>query len=127
MKQILILLFPIFFNWNISAQNYSFDYNNSGQRVCLVSSEVNTANNEVKILFLDYLNNATNPIFIYRRAFGTTNWTAVANALPAGTSQWIDNNVNPGEIWEYQVRRQNTWNYGNQTYDAVGYTMGVLA
>lgn len=127
MKQILILLFPLFFNWDLSAQNYSFDYNNSGQRVCLVSSEVNTANNEVKILFLDYLNNATNPIFIYRRALGTTNWTAVASALPAGSLQWIDNNVNPGEIWEYQVKRQNTWNYDNQVYDAVGYTMGVVA
>ena len=127
MKKIVILLFTLFLNWNLSAQNYSFDYNNSGQRVCLVSSEVNTANNEVKILFLDYLNNDTNPIFVYRRAFGTTNWTAVANALPAGTSQWIDSNVNPGEIWEYQVKRQNTWNYDNQTYDAVGYTMGALA
>ena len=127
MKQILILLLTLFLNWNLFAQNYSFDFNSSGRRVCLVSSEINSGNNEVKILFLDSFNNATEPIFVYRRALGSSTWTSVANSLPAGTAQWIDNNVNPGEIWEYQVKRQNTWNYTNQNYDAVGYTMGILA
>ncbi len=127
MKQILILLFTLLLYWNLSAQNYSFDFNSSGRRVCLVSSEINSGNNEVKILFLDSFNNATEPIFVYRRALGTTTWMSVATSLPAGTAQWIDNNVNAGEIWEYQVKRQNTWNYNNQNYDAVGYTMGILA
>jgi hypothetical protein len=127
LKRFLILLFILFLNQHLSAQNYSFDFNSSGRRVCLVSSEINLGNKEVKILFLDSLDNSIEPIFVYRRELGTTTWTSVASALPAGTGHWIDNNVNLGDTWEYQVKKQNTWYFNNQNYDAVGYTVGILA
>ncbi len=74
----------------------------------------------------DSASNNNEPIYINRRQLGTYTWTSVASALPAGTGSWIDNNVNAGEIWEYQVRRQNTWNFQSINYDAIGYTIGAL-
>jgi hypothetical protein len=111
---------------HLSAQNFSFNFNTSGKRVCLISSVVNSTNNEVKILFLDSLSNASEPLFVYRRPFGTISWTNVASSLPAGTGHWIDNNVLPGQIWEYQVKRFDTWNYGGLDHSATGYTIGSL-
>lgn len=92
----------------------------------MVSSEVNLSLNQVKINFLDSLSNSTEPLFVYRRQLGTSAWSNVASSLPAGTGNWIDNNVSQGQIWEYQVRRLNTWNYGGLNFDATGYTIGSL-
>ncbi|TAG09932.1 MAG: hypothetical protein EAZ42_05170 [Verrucomicrobia bacterium] len=126
MKKIIFTIFYIVLYWNASAQNFTFDYNNNGKRVCLVSSEINAANNQVKILFLDHLSNTSDPTFVSRRALGATAWTPVANALPPGTPHWTDTNVTPGEIWEYQIKRKNTTIFNNVTYDATGYTIGSL-
>ena len=110
MKKSIIISIILLQLLHLKAQNFSFNFNTSGRRVCLVSSEVNLANNEVKIIFLDSLSNSSEPIFVNRRALGTTTWTNVANSLPAGTGHWVDTNVSQGQIWEYQVKRFNTWN-----------------
>jgi hypothetical protein len=109
-------------------QNFSFNFNTSGQRVCLASAEVDTLNRRVKLLFLDSQSNNSHPVFVYKRLSGTYSWTLAASNLPPGTGHWVDNNVGTQDIWEYQVKRLNTWNYQGANYDAVGYTMGsVLA
>ena len=107
------------------AQNYSFNFNSTGRRVCLVSSQVDLINKNIKIIFLDSLANTNEPLVVNRRILGTSAWNNIAN-LTAGTGHWIDTNVNIGEIWEYQVKRQNTWKFGGGSYDATGYTLGVL-
>ncbi|HLO52784.1 MAG TPA: T9SS type A sorting domain-containing protein [Saprospiraceae bacterium] len=126
MKKSIIISIILLQLLHLKAQNFSFNFNTSGRRVCLVSSEVNLANNEVKIIFLDSLSNSSEPIFVNRRALGSTTWTNVANSLPAGTGHWVDTNVSQGQIWEYQVKRFNTWNYSGLNYDATGYTIGSL-
>ena len=126
MKQLIIITFILSQLGQLNAQNFSYNFNTSGRRVCLVSTEVNVANNEVKILFLDSLSNTSEPLSIYRRALGTSAWTNVASSLLASTGHWIDNNVLPGQIWEYQVKRTNTWSYSGLDYDATGYTIGSL-
>lgn len=108
------------------AQNYTFNFNTTGRRVCLVSSEVGESLDFVKILFLDSLSNTSESMDVYRRTLGSYTWTAVANNLPAGTGHWIDSDVNAGETWEYQVKRENTWNFQSVMYDATGYTMACL-
>jgi hypothetical protein len=50
----------------------------------------------------------------------------VASNLPPGTTLWVDTNVKLGDIWEYQVKRQNTWKFNDQSYDATGYTCGAV-
>jgi hypothetical protein len=121
-----ILILLLFFSTKINAQNFVFDYNNNGKRVCLVTSQVNTTNNSVAILFLDSLANTTSTTAVLRRQFGTTNWTIMVNNLSAGTGHWIDNNVAQGQVWEYRIQRQNTWNFNGIDYDAIGYTMASL-
>lgn len=126
MKPFKILGFFLLFLGNINAQNYTFNFDVTGQRVCLLSSEVSISNKEVKILFLDSLSNTSRQSDVYRRRYGSTEWTLVASSLIAGTGHWIDNNVNEGEIWEYQVKRSKTWNYEGVKYDAIGYTMACM-
>lgn len=125
-KSTLLLFITHLFLINSFAQNYSFNFNNSGRRVCLVSSQVNLTNPAVKILFLDSLANNSEPLTVYRRALGTYSWSNVANALAPGTGHWIDNNVSLGDVWEYQVKRENTWNFQSTDYDAIGYTIGSV-
>lgn len=126
MKKSLLLLPALLLQLALFAQNYSYNFNTTGRRVCLVSSEVNVANENVKLIFHDSLLNDNEPLFIYRRPIGTSTWTSVASNLSAGTGHWIDNDVSVGEIWEYQVKRQNTWTFSGNTYDATGYTMGAV-
>jgi hypothetical protein len=121
-----ILILLLFFSTKVNAQNFNFDFNNNGKRVCLVTSQVNITNNSVTVLFLDSLANTTSTTAVLRRQFGTSNWTIMVNNLSAGTGHWIDNNVAQGQVWEYQIKRQNTWTYGGNNYDAIGYTMASL-
>lgn len=123
-KWIGILIIMISLSISTYAQNYSFDFNTNGRRVCLVNSIVDS--NQVKILFLDSAQNTSETMSVSRRIFGSSNWTNLANNIPAGSGHWIDNNVNLGEDWEYQIKRQNTWNFQSQNYDATGYTIGCV-
>ncbi|NMH28888.1 T9SS type A sorting domain-containing protein [Flavobacterium silvaticum] len=109
-------------------QNFNFNFNTTGQRVCLVSAEVDTQAPSVTIKFLDAASNTNHPTRLYRRPmFGNgSDWVLVADAIPAGTVQWTDTNVNAGETWEYQARRTNTWFYAGESHDAIGYTIGSL-
>jgi hypothetical protein len=116
----------ILFAWQLSAQNYSFNFNTNGQRVCLATSTVNLNTPAVTIQLLDASQNTSDSVFIYRRPFNTTSWNLVAGPLPPNTTTWQDVNVNLGEIWEYQIKRKNTWTYNNSNYDATGYTIGTL-
>ncbi|MBK7093961.1 MAG: T9SS type A sorting domain-containing protein [Saprospiraceae bacterium] len=128
MKKIKIFLFIYAFliHYLCLSQNFTFDFNSSGRRVCLVSSEVDPANETVKVIIHDSLSNSTEPIIINRRKFGTYPWTEMVSDLPAGSGHWQDTVVNKGEIWEYQVRRKNTWNYNFKIYDAIGYTIAAM-
>lgn len=121
-----LLLFFIFGFGLVFGQNFSFDFNTHGRRVCPVSSVVNSNVPNVTITFHDSGANTTEPIIVNRRAFGTSAWTNVATNLPAGTANWIDTNVALGDVWEYQVIRENTWTYNSVTYDAIGYTIGAV-
>lgn len=127
MKKIVLktlLLFLIVLNAN--AQNYTFNFNANGRRVCLVSSAVDLNNETVKLIFHDSLSNSNEPLFINRRLLGTHTWSSVASNINAGTGHWVDTNVTLGEVWEYQVKRQSTWVFAGTTYDATGYTLGAL-
>lgn len=108
------------------AQNFNFNYYSTGKRVCLVSSEVHMQIPEVKVIFHDSLSNSVNTIEVYRRPAGTHAWTLVAGGIPPGTGHWPDTDVQTGECWEYQVKRENTWYFNSTDYDATGYTMGSL-
>jgi hypothetical protein len=123
----LSLFLALLFNTYFFAQNFSFNYNTSGRRVCLTTSKVDTINQKVNVLFLDSAANTTEPLFVYRRPYGTFTWSLVASNIPAGTGRWTDVNVSKGQRWEYQVKRQNTWVYSQTNYNATGYTLGALA
>lgn len=120
---IFIFLFSVFTSFS---QNYTFDFNSHGRRVCPVSTTINTSVPSVEIHFLDYLQNSTEPLTINRRVLGTTAWTNVANNITPGTASWTDTNVSLGDIWEYQVIRNNTWWYNATQYNAIGYTIGSV-
>jgi hypothetical protein len=108
------------------AQFYTFDFANNGKRVCLASSVADTNNETIKILLFDSAQNTSKQTFIARRIYGTIGWVPVASNLPAGTGHWIDNNCSKGNIYEYQIKRLNSWNYNGINYDAIGYTIGSL-
>lgn len=130
MKKILIVLaLHILAKTNTaSAQNFTFNFNSNGQRVCLVESEVDNSIPSVTIKLLDYNQNSLYTTDIYRRPlYGSgSDWSPVASNLSIGTNQWTDNNVAFGDVWEYQIRRQNSWTYNAQNYDAIGYTVGAI-
>ena len=72
------MLIVIFLGLIAYSQNYKFDFNTSGRRVCLVSSEVNLNANNVKLIFHDSLSNSTEPLYVYKRSLGSQTWTSVA-------------------------------------------------
>jgi hypothetical protein len=113
---------------NVWAQNYNFNFSTNGRRVCLVESEVNLDIPEVTIKLLDYTSNTLYPTDIYKRfLYGSgSDWELVASGLPPGTEKWIDTEVSFGDVWEYQIKRQNSWTYNSQTFDATGYTIGSV-
>lgn len=127
MKNFLIAVVLIFITLHeTNSQNFNFNFFSSGRRVCLTSAQADLMNHTIKVMILDSVNNNNEPVYIYRRQPGSVDWNLVADALPAGTGHWIDDNVAYGDIWEYQVKRMNTWNFQSQSYDATGYTLGVL-
>ena len=124
-KIIYAILFLVTIN-AVYAQNYSFNFAATGRRVCLVSSKVAANNSSVKIIFHDSLSNTSEPLFVNKRLLGTNSWNNAASNITPGTGHWIDTNVSAGEVWEYQVKRNNTWSFASINYSAVGYTLGAL-
>lgn len=124
-KIIYAILFLVTIN-AVYAQNFSFNFAATGRRVCLVSSKVAANNSSVKIIFHDSLSNTSEPLFVNKRLLGTTSWSNVASNITPGTGHWTDTNVSAGEVWEYQVKRNNTWSFASTNYSAVGYTLGAL-
>lgn len=124
-KIIYAILFLVTIN-AVYAQNYSFNFAATGRRVCLVSSKVAANNSSVKIIFHDSLSNTSEPLFVNKRLLGSTSWSNVASNITPGTGHWIDTNVSAGEVWEYQVKRNNTWSFASTNYSALGYTLGAL-
>lgn len=126
MRSILILLLSA--STLLEAQNFSFNFNTNGRRVCLVDAEVNTETPSVTIHFLDAATNTNAFTDVYKRPlYGNGDaWIPVAAGLPPGTTEWSDAEVNAGETWEYQIRRTASWTYAGQTYDAIGYTVGAV-
>ena len=120
-----LLFFLSSFSW---AQNFSFDFNTNGKRVCLVESTIDQQATQVTINFLDASQNTTKPTSVYRRPMNGngSDWVLqVSNLLP-GTSSWTDYNVSNGLIWEYLVKRTGTWTYQGVNYDATGYTAASI-
>ena len=107
------------------AQNFDFNYNSSGRRVCLVTTASSVEDEGIVILFHDSLSNANDPIDVYRRPFGEASWDQVAFSLSPGTGRWLDTEPNVGETFEYKVKRTSTWTYASESYEAVGYTIGT--
>ncbi len=99
-----------------------FDYGNNGKRVCLVESSYDEVQNKVTIELLDADQNKKDSTSIFRRLVNGTEWMLMAEGLLPDTTQWIDSNVVIGLQYEYKVRRSNTWNYQDSSYDAIGYT-----
>ncbi len=126
MKKIISALLFFITLHEIQAQNYSFNFAANGRRVCLVSSKVAANYSSVKIIFHDSLSNTSEPLFVNKRLLGTTTWSNVAANITPGTGHWIDTNINYGEVWEYQVKRNNTWSFAGANYNAVGYTIGAV-
>ena len=124
-KIIYAILFLVIIN-AVYAQNFSFNFAATGRRVCLVSSKVAANNSSVKIIFHDSLSNTSEPLFVNKRLLGTNSWNNAASNITPGTGHWIDTNVSAGEVWEYQVKRNNTWSFASINYSAVGYTLGAL-
>lgn len=120
------LILSLLFQTSLIAQNFEFDFASSGRRVCPVTTLADGIEGSITILFLDSASNSNEPLFVYRRPFGTEEWTLVAQDLPAGTGHWVDNEPIYGEVWEYKVKRQNTWTYQSEQYDATGYTISSL-
>ncbi|OXA82419.1 hypothetical protein B0A58_00135 [Flavobacterium branchiophilum NBRC 15030 = ATCC 35035] len=126
MKNTVILIIGFFIMGQSKAQNFSFNFNTVGRRVCLVSSKVDVVNQRVKLIFHDSLSNTSEALSVHRRLAGTHTWSTVATQIAAGTGHWTDFNTSLGQVWEYQVKRHHTWTFSGTNYDAVGYTMGAL-
>lgn len=125
-KALFVLFIISLFCFKSNSQNYSFNFNSNGQRVCLAESYFDNNAGFIKIKLTDHLSNLNKTTDIYRRLPGGDgmDWTLVAADLPAGTAEWTDLNTVPGNKYEYQIKRKDSWTYNSILYDAIGYTMG---
>ncbi len=122
MKKYHYLFILLFLTNTLIAQlPFAYDNNNTGRRVVLIQAIVSEIPARITIQLLDAAANPTESIKIFRRPLMTTgsDWQLQAT-LTGGTTQWVDNNVSVGQVWEYQVKR--TTNNG----DAIGYTTGCI-
>lgn len=123
MKCFFCLLGLILFISNAYTQQFTFNFNSTGQRVCLADAAVDTITPSATIYFRDAQYNTNRTTSVYRRqpnGLGS-DWIQVATALPAGTASWTDYNVSKGEVWEYQIKRNNG------STEATGYTTASIA
>ena len=108
MRKNSILLFTILVYANtISAQwNFTFNYNSAGQRVALVEATVSETIPSISLHFIDSAYNNSNSFEVYKRPLhgNGVDWV-LQTSLSAGTGTWTDLNVNIGDVWEYQVKR----------------------
>ncbi len=86
-----------------------FNYNDDGQRVCLVDVSVELNPAKVTLYLLDNTFNTSDSTEIYRRQmYGSgDDWQLVQEKMGPEAVAWIDNNVATGDVWEYQLRRYN--------------------
>jgi hypothetical protein len=119
MKKLLLAL--LIANSTNAQLPFSFNNANNGRRVVLVQSSTSSSPAAVTIRLFDAAQNPTELIKIFRRPFmgNGTQWVQVAS-VSGGTTQWTDNNVSNGQVWEYQIRRTTS------SGDAIGYTSGAL-
>lgn len=102
--------------------NFNYNFNTTGQRVCLVSANV-TENPAIVVINLhDNNQNITQNYTIKRRPINgqNTDWIVVAYNIPAITTSWTDTNVTLGSAYEYQISR----NTGSQI--ATGYVTACI-
>ena len=118
----LYLLLSLLASISIDAQNFTFSFWGTGQRVCLTDATIDISVPSATIHFRESQQNTTQPVTVYRRPKNGngSDWLPVAINLPPGTSSWTDMNVETGDVWEYQVRRSTA------SSDAIGYTMASL-
>lgn len=116
-----ILLF--FLTLQIYSQiNFNYNFNTTGQRVCLVSAVVSENPASVTINLHDSSQNTTQNYTIKKRPINGNNndWITIASNIPAATSSWTDTNVSLGSAYEYQISR----NTGSQI--ATGYLTACI-
>jgi hypothetical protein len=91
---------------------FLYNFNNTGQRVCLLEAVAVEQPASVTIRFLDQPYNPTGIYTVFRRSITGTTWQTVASNLPANSVSWVDNNVAIGQAYEYKVKR--IYGTGNQ-------------
>jgi hypothetical protein len=118
----------LFFGSPVFSQNFDFNFNNNGQRVCLLTTQVDLNAPSATIFLLDSAQNTSKTSTIFRRALnaGPNDWVQVATNIPAGTGSWTDTDVQLGDVWEYMVQRPNSWDYNGISYAATGFTAAAL-
>ncbi len=122
MRTLLILFSLSFGNMNITGQILAgYDYAAEGHKICLVESEYLENTKQIKLKFLDASLNNAHTFKVYRRPlYGKSiDWIEVSPDLTPGTQEWIDTDVEEGDVLEYQVKRS----IGDQI--AIGYTLGA--
>ncbi len=122
MKITSIALF-LLFGFTVFGQiNFTYNFNTTGQRVCLVSATVSENPASVVINLHDSSQNTSQNYTIKRRPINGQNsdWVVVATNIPANTATWTDTNVTLGSAYEYQISR----NTGTQT--ATGYLTACI-
>jgi hypothetical protein len=105
MKHSLYLLIFLWLPTIVKSQyNFPYDFNNTGQRVVLLSASVNVASSSITLNFLDQPYNPTGNYTIYRRAIDGSSWTTLAT-VPATATGYTDNTITNGQAFEYKVKR----------------------
>ena len=102
--------------------NFNYNFNTTGQRVCLVSASVTENPASVLINLHDSAQNTSQNYTIKKRPINSQNadWVTVASNIPATTTSWTDTNVTLGSAYEYQISR----NTGSQI--ATGYVTACI-
>ncbi len=104
----LTLILTHIISTSLFGQLDNFNWNTDGQFVCLaeVSAEENPPSFTIHLL--DAGLNNSDATDIYRRPlYGDfQDWELVAASLTPGTESWTDTNLDPNQLYEYQIKRQ---------------------
>ena len=89
--------------------NFNYNFNTTGNRVCLISANIQENPAQVIINLHESTLNTTQNYTIKRRPINGLNsdWTTVATNIAPSTPTWTDTNVSLGDAYEYQVSRNS--------------------
>lgn len=109
MKNKFIILLCLIFSQIYGQFNFYYNFNSTGNRVCLISASIQENPIQIIINLHDSALNTTQNYTIKRRPINGLNsdWITHASNIPPSTSTWIDTNVSLGDAFEYQVSRNS--------------------